>query len=285
MPKLIVMRGLPGSGKSTLAEQIQKADENCVRLNKDLLRKMLHFDKFSFSKEKLTNKAEELLAWAFLSKGMNVIVDDTNLNPKVFSSWQEYAKELKCDLELVDLNTPLSECIRRDSDRGEALVGKDVIINMARRYGLYEHTRKDVICDIDGTLCDISDRLHLVRGTEKKDWDAFFANIPNDKPRLAVIQDIRILAESFNIVLVSGRPDNYKTETLEWLKLYGVPFETLIMRKAGDRRDDTIIKKEILENYFQKDMVELVFDDRPRVIRMWRENGLRVVDVGNGVEF
>lgn len=28
-----------------------------------------------------------------------------------------------------------------------------------------------------------------------------------------------------------------------------------------------------------------VFDDRPSVIRMWRENGLLVEDVGNGEEF
>ena len=31
---------------------------------------------------------------------------------------------------------------------------------------------------------------------------------------------------------------------------------------------------------------KLVFDDRPSVLRMWREiEGLQVVDVGHGVEF
>jgi hypothetical protein len=29
----------------------------------------------------------------------------------------------------------------------------------------------------------------------------------------------------------------------------------------------------------------MAFDDRPAVVRMWKENGLIVADVGNGVEF
>ena len=34
-----------------------------------------------------------------------------------------------------------------------------------------------------------------------------------------------------------------------------------------------------------KENIFMVFDDRPSVIRMWRENGVKVVDVGDGVEF
>lgn len=278
------MRGLPASGKSTLAQEIQKADGNCVRLNKDLLREMLHFDKFTGKNERVTSTVEKSLAIGLLMDGKNVIIDDTNLNPKVFESWVKLANDMGMKWNVYEMNTPVWECVNRDQRRDKS-VGRDVIVNMARKYGLYEQIRRDVICDIDGTLCDISDRLHLVKGTDKKDWDAFFANIPNDKPRMDVIRMIQVLSQRFNIVLVSGRPEDYKKETIQWLENNNVPYETLIMRKSGDRRDDTIVKQEILDSYFRKDQIEFVFDDRPRVIRMWRSNGLTTIDVGEGVEF
>jgi hypothetical protein len=57
------------------------------------------------------------------------------------------------------------------------------------------------------------------------------------------------------------------------------------MRKASDFRPDDVIKQEILEKHFKKDNVELVIEDRPRVIRMWKRNGLKVQQVGTGEEF
>jgi hypothetical protein len=61
----------------------------------------------------------------------------------------------------------------------------------------------------------------------------------------------------------------------------------LYMRKAGDYRSDDIVKEEIFNKYFGdvKDRVLCVFDDRPRVIRMWRRIGIPVFDCGLGVEF
>lgn len=279
------MKGLPASGKSTKAYEILKLDGSAVRLNKDLLRTMLHFDKWTGKNEEMTTHAEEILALAFTAKKKNVIIDDTNLNPKVLGRWKALGLEWG-KVEIVDLtDVPLLECIRRDSDRGEKSVGKDVIINMARKAGLYKRERKEIICDIDGTLCDISERLHLIKGNEKKDWDAFFAEIPNDKPRFDIIERVRELSKDFTIVLVTGRPERFKKETQKWLGRYGVPYETLIMRKDRDTRADDIIKQEILDAYFDKAMIEMVIDDRPRVIRMWQANGLKVEDVGKGIDF
>lgn len=281
--KLIIMRGLPASGKSTKAKELVTSKKsNTIRLNKDLLRTMLHCDKWSGKNEEITTAAQGILAQFFLEKGMNVIIDDTNLNPGVFEKWKGFWPEV----EVVDLTrVNMYDCILRDSGRRPGEVGKEVIINMARRYGLYPRHRKDVICDIDGTLCDISDRLHLVKSNAKKDWLAFFRNIPFDKPRKEIIERVQELSKTYNVVLVSGRPEDYKAQTIEWLKTYGVPYETLIMRRSGDFRPDDIVKKEILDAYFDKSQIELVIDDRPRVIRMWQAEGLRVEDVGKGVEF
>lgn len=57
------------------------------------------------------------------------------------------------------------------------------------------------------------------------------------------------------------------------------------MRKAGDKRDDTIVKQEIYDAYFKGRNIVEVIDDRPSVIRMLQANGLNVRDVGNGEEF
>lgn len=281
MPKLTIMKGLPGCGKSTKAKKIMEESGNTIRLNRDLMRKMLHFDKWSPQNEKLTIKGVQQLAMLYLDMGKNVIIDDTNLNEKVFESWRKFYP----NHSVINMTgVAVIECIKRDMLRKNS-VGFATIINMARRYGLYNYMREDVIVDIDGTLCDISDRLHWISDPSQKAWDSFFADIPNDKPRMDIIEQVRELSNKYNIVLVSGRPEEYRRQTMEWMSKYRVPYETLMMRKHKDKRPDDIVKKEILDTFLKKDNIKLVIDDRPRVIRMWKENGLEVQDVGNGVEF
>jgi phosphoglycolate phosphatase-like HAD superfamily hydrolase len=143
---------------------------------------------------------------------------------------------------------------------------------------------RDIIVDIDGTLADCSHRLHHIRG-RRKQWKQFFAAATKDKPRVEVLAQVRELARQHSIHLVTGRPAEYRQQTLEWLSYYRVPFVSLHMRESGDHRPDDVIKQEILDAHFSKENIELVIDDRPRVIRMWQRNGLRVLDVGDGVEF
>lgn len=288
MSKLILLQGLPASGKSTKAQEIIKLYGGAVRVNKDLLREMLHFNKFTGRNEGITLKVELAIAGALLSDKTNVIVDDTNLNSKVIEQWRSLATSLNAKFETVLIDTPYSECVIRDEARGKAgkrSVGKEVIINMARQYRLYDFSKEEVICDIDGTLADITHRLHYVKGEGKKDWPGFFSEIANDVPRKEVLDEVMELSKTYRIVLVSGRPEDYKKQTVDWLAKYNIPYETLIMRRKGDTRDDDIIKKELFERYFIKDKVKLVIDDRPRVVRMWQAEGLNVKDVGSGVDF
>jgi uncharacterized HAD superfamily protein len=145
-------------------------------------------------------------------------------------------------------------------------------------------TQKDVIVDIDGTLADCSHRLRFIRGRRKK-WGKFFEAASQDRPRIDVVAQVRELAKRHKIHLVSGRPEEYRQQTLNWLARYRIPFESLYMRESGDYRPDDVVKQEILDLCFDKDNIELVIDDRPRVVRMWQSNGLKVLDVGDGVEF
>ena len=278
-----MMRGLPGSGKSTKAKEIAEASGNTVRLNRDLLRTMLHFDKFNYKLEDMTRKAEIALTKEFLSLGKNVIVDDTNFKNE--EMWHQVAEQSKAKFDIVDVNPSIDECIEQDSHReGKAKVGRYVILNMAKENGLLENGRKDVIVDVDGTVADLSHRRHFLE-TTPKDYKSFFDSCINDSPRTEIIEKVKKLSEKFNIFIVSGRPDSHREETTTWLINNGVPFVSILMRRASDHRPDTDVKFEILRRYFNPNNVEKVFDDRPSVIRMWRENGLSVEDVGNGIEF
>lgn len=297
--KLTLMRGLPASGKSTEAKRLMEVAGNTVRINRDLLRTMLHFDKWTGKNERATKDAAKALAVLFLEQDMNVIIDDTNLNPSVVESWREVAQRVGSKFEIVDMTTPMMECILRDNQR-ENGVGSTVIKNMALQWGLVDPT-SIVICDIDGTVANIDHRLHWVRHEcekcklngegscdWKKDWKSFFAALDKDTVR----QDVReILIDLYNrghmIVFVSGRSDDHRDRTLEWLDKNFLSFAfTLIMRRSGDKRPDTEVKQDILNTYFKDhSKIKCVIDDRPSVIRMWQSNGLEVIDVGNGIEF
>lgn len=286
--KIIIMQGLPASGKSTRAKEIIKETGNTVRINKDLIRKMLHFDKWTGNNENLTRKIARAIAKEALLY-RNVIIDDTNLNLGTLQSWKDLAKELNVSYEIIEMATPIGECLQRDALRNDR-VGSHVIIQMALQNGLYPNPALPfVLCDIDGTLADIKHRLHFAKG-EKKDWKSFFDNINQDIPRQDVInQVLEYEQKGHPIIFVTARPEEYRIATEKWIKkAFGEypPNITTIMRKSGDKRADTEVKSQMFSTYFEnKYPIEVIFDDRPSVIRMWREKGLNVIDVGEGIEF
>lgn len=285
---MIIMVGLPASGKSTKAEELAKAHGNAVRINKDLLRTMLHFDKFNGRLEGHTRDAARKLADWFLTQDMTVIIDDTNLNPGTLQSWKDLAKIHNAKVQVENVDTDVETCIARDEGR-EKKVGRDVIMRMAMQWGLWQPTKGIVICDIDGTIADCSHRQHFVKRPEgeKKDWDAFFGGMEQDAVRTEIWQQVMELKiEGYDVILVSGRPSNYRINTLRWLSRNNLlDYSALLMRDGGDNREDTVVKQEIYERCLKKYKVVKVFDDRPSVIRMWRAQGLDVVDVGSGEEF
>ena len=141
------------------------------------------------------------------------------------------------------------------------------------------------LVDIDGTLADLSHRLHFI---EKKpaDWDGFFAACTGDSPIPEVIETVRYLARGgAKIILVSGRSDAIEEATMDWLRKHDIPWTAIYMRKAGDHRHDDIVKAELLEQ-IREDWREYpilgAFEDRKQVVDMYRAQGLRVFQVAEG---
>ena len=147
-------------------------------------------------------------------------------------------------------------------------------------------TRPYIMCDLDGTLCDIEHRTHHVKGKGRKNWKKFFEAMTEDKLNEAVSEVLRRFHGDYAIVFVSGRPSDYRTETEEWIKkhLHVVSDYTLFMRKEGDFRPDDIVKGEIYDRDIAPTFGTPLFilDDRDKVVHMWRLKGLTCFQVAEG---
>ena len=147
---------------------------------------------------------------------------------------------------------------------------------------------KCVIFDIDGTLADCSHRIHHIK-KQPKDWDSFFAELANDKPIDHVVELARMYQAALpdGIVFVSGRPERTRGDTMKWLREHkihnGYSKLRLYMRADGDRRDDDIVKFEILTRMRGQGLFPaMAFDDRDRIVKMWRANGVPCFQVAEG---
>lgn len=145
---------------------------------------------------------------------------------------------------------------------------------------------KDIIVDIDGTLANCEHRQHYVR-SKPRNWKAFNAQIYEDAVHLDIVWLIKILhSVGCRIVICSARTDDLREVTEKWLKnkagLDGI-YEKLYLRGEKDYRDDDIIKRELLD-VIRSDGFDpqMVFDDRDRVVKIWREAGLRCLQVAPG---
>jgi predicted secreted acid phosphatase len=130
-----------------------------------------------------------------------------------------------------------------------------------------------VIFDIDGTLADVSERVHHLR-KRPKDWDAFFEGMAQDKAIRSMVRLCEILhAAGVHIVLCSGRNEAHRAQTVRWLAAEGVRYHELRLRRDGDLRSDVVAKREMLKG-IDKGRVLFVVEDRARVVEMWRSEGL-----------
>ena len=139
-----------------------------------------------------------------------------------------------------------------------------------------------VICDIDGTIADGSHREHLV-ANNPKNWKAYFELCHLDKPIETVIRIIRGLYVygRTEIYFVSGRCSSVRKKTENWINEHvGEESYTLFMRPEGDVIQDDLLKERILhKDFLDKGIIpDIVFDDRRRVVEMWRRNGIQCLE-------
>lgn len=275
-----MLKGLPASGKSTYAKEL--ADKGWARINKDDIRAMINNGKWSKENEKQVINVRNQLIRQYIDSGYDVVVDDTNLDPKHEKFLSELAAALLVEFQVKYFDTPISECIRRDALRANP-VGKKVIWGMYNQYIYSPEKYKTwtqekgkpmaIIVDIDGTLAHMNGRTPYDYTKVSNDICDFF------------IKDIvdKYYQSGFDIIVVSGREDSCRDETRDWLLKNDIPARKLFMRKTGDNREDSIVKREIFENEIKDNWsVFFVLDDRTRVVDMWRSLGLKTLQVEFG---
>lgn len=276
-PTIIFTKGLPGSGKSTWAKEYIKQYPGFHIVCLDDIRTMLHNDKFTQAREKITKSVRMAVVKDLVDvQHKNVIIADTNLTNNAFDECYKYFGDKVTYVWQSFTDVPLLDCIKRNRTR-EKSIPDQAIVDMFERHLQPKITHditlpNAVICDIDGTLARIVNR-------NPYDWDKVYNDevIEGTKNILEAVSEIG----SF-VILVSGRDGSCATETRRWLIDNDIKYSHLYMRQAGDNRKDTVIKKELYEKHIKgKYNITNVFDDRLSVCCMWIEQGLPLYRVGN----
>lgn len=140
--------------------------------------------------------------------------------------------------------------------------------------------QRAVIVDLDGTLCNDSSRKHLVEG-KHRDYDAYHAALMSDEPNPKLLSKLDAFTdEGVLIFYITGRPEKYRSLTLDWFMLHDVPPGMLfmkpdnnVMQKAAD------FKREVIERELKSLDIGFAFDDNDRVLEMLKGLGIETVKV------
>ncbi|MER7913572.1 AAA family ATPase [Streptomyces sp. NPDC096068] len=303
MPVVHVMTGLPASGKTTAARALQADAEGRVRrVNLDDLRTMLDLPDpergRSHTREQTVLAVQDATVRAAVDGGFDVVVDNTHLTPHIPKRLKAAVAGLDVTFAVHDFTgVPVEECVRRDAAR-ERPVGEEIIRILADKHA--KATRSGwrltadwlndrpatepyvadpalptaVMCDIDGTLA-----LRVDRGP----YD--FTRCDRDVLNVSVRDALRAFrsAERDRIVLLSGRSEDHRALTEEWLARHEVPYDELWMRASGDGRGDDLVKAELFDAHVRhRYAVRVSLDDRDRVVALWRRMGLPTWQVNYG---
>ena len=152
------------------------------------------------------------------------------------------------------------------------------------------------IFDLDGTLALIRHRVHMLEWRDKEKWRHFYAACSKDEPNVPVIATLESLRRSgADVWIFSGRSDEVRGPTVEWLRkhtsfmasdfdsAFGIQ-DVLVMREEGDYTPDDVLKKQWYDDMLIDDKKRLVavFEDRDRVVKMWRDAGVTCFQVAPG---
>jgi phosphatidate phosphatase APP1 len=136
--------------------------------------------------------------------------------------------------------------------------------------------RMVAVVDIDGVVADVRHRLRHVTG-RPKDWGAFFAAAADD-PLLPEGEDtVRRLAEVYDIVYLSGRPERLRVVTERWFRQHDLPVGPLLLRPYDDYRPARFFKVDVLRDLAETRTVVVLVDDDPRVLDAARAAGFDVL--------
>ena len=274
-----------------------------------------------FQIEEYITTIEEQMIAKHISKNHKIIIDNCNLLKKYIQTYVNIFSDFDYPIEEIEIKTfpvELEEAIRRSKIRDEIPINENVIKKQFEQFKStcelscsdfidsnnkwiskrekkkWHYTNFDVmpyrtrhklyvICDLDGT----SSHRQILENDgfymrSFYDYKSAYYDRPDSVVRfmLHCLFDIGI-----KIIFVSGRKESSRKYTEgfieEKLKFSKGQYK-LFMREDEDNRSDDIVKYEIFNKYLRKlPGIFAVFDDRKRVIAMWEELGIKVLNCGN----
>lgn len=136
--------------------------------------------------------------------------------------------------------------------------------------------KKTVIFDLDGTLADGRHRLHALPKVDPhlpRSWDEFNKLAVYDNPIQDNIDICNSLELSYEVVILTGRNEMVREDTVKWLDKNGVCYNQLIMRGLDDDRKDIHTKEEVVKRIGVENIL-CAFDDLPHVVKHFRSLGI-----------
>lgn len=294
-----MMVGISGSGKTTTAHKLAY-NTNTVIIGRDKLREMLfgynESDVFRYYLSRNINPKEECitnyqnyLIQRALTKGQDVIIDNTNLQLRYINKICQKFNKYDIKFHLVECD--VEKAILRDKERarrvGENIIRKQYVEleslkqtfdfrpKFAQKLSIFNdiHKEKIFVFDIDGTLA-------LMQNRSPYDYSRVDTDIINEP----VAATYKLLSEKYKIIICSGRESTItcRLATELWLKKHNLEYHKLIMRPEGDKRADYIVKEEMWQEICQDYYIVAMYDDRNQVVNHARNLGFSVFQVAEG---
>lgn len=293
--KIIFTVGTPGCGKSTWAKNYREQNPNFIILERDDIRFSL-FGQTSLSDEDVVTDIINDSAFRALSAKKNIIFSNTNVNA------QHLAKDIErystlADIEFKVFDVDFATCLLWNNKRSvEKIVPLDVMgrmrdkfENIKKNFDLSPIKKKDsffkqvvldaskkdaYIFDLDGTVAHTNGNRHIF------DYSSVFKDTVD-----VSVGNVLIALKNmgFHIVFVSGRNNSSDcySETVRWIKEhFGFQEVELIIKESNSFEKDVKFKSRVYKDILApKYNILGVFEDRLRVVEMWRDLGVKCFNV------
>jgi predicted kinase len=306
MSKLVIVRGLPGCGKSTAARVwVNASPDTRAEVNRDAIRLMLGgYEVGTPAQEKMVTTIQHQAIRDLLKSGIDVISSDTNLKMKYVRELYKIGNSLGADIAVMDMtDVPLDVVRHQNANRRDKRPVPEAVINRMYSQDVKGKEYPLPLPDLDSAgkgpdfyeggfglpevdICDIDGTVASCTGI-RSPYD--YSKVSQDRARRRVIDVLESRHKAGKgLIFVSGRPDinNVRADTEDWLRKYvRLPFKKLLMRPADRLQiNDAIIKRDLFDTHIRNSYnIGVVFDDRDRVVRMWREElGLDCLQVAYG---
>lgn len=288
MAKLVLLRGISGSGKSSWAQQYIEDNANWAIVSRDLIRKT------GVTDENLVTKIQDSTIENMLSLDCNVIVDDTNVVQRYVNRLAKIGYANNAEVIIMPFEIDVEDAIARVQARAAAgghFVPEDVIRSQYKRIQkqvalpnkfnpapiVRDRSKPSAfMVDIDGTLA------HMCGKRGPYDWNKVRLDEVDEELR-DLLNDV-FAGGKDKIILMSGRDSVCRPDTEKWLdEAAHLNYNELFMRAEGDLRPDEEVKYELfMKHVYPNYDVKIVFDDRQKVVNMWRKIGLKTYQVAPG---